>query len=356
MQQNDKKINLTAGQKCQYSAMLRAHPGLKQSSKILAETYLDLSEKHGHTFAGQKYLRFLTGISERKMSESNSEIESIGFFTIKRPSNKPIEATPDWTVFERECAKYTEANEKIRAELRKIRAELRSDNEFGSAESADPDRQNLRAGSAESADIISLDNHSSSNHSPVDSSVPSESTRIYNSRIASRQRNQIAPLRGKNGASHRTGSFNKNKTGYHSKPDSSAEKVNQLLCLQRMLLACPKPKEDQEFTNSDIRNAEKGARVRFYQLVRSGVHWRRIETAYANFLKIRNDFDEYALHPVSFLARYDEDITSPDSDLYVPPEVGESDEPVLPEADNDNRLPVRKRVRGSDIDPDDPPF
>jgi hypothetical protein len=133
--------------------------------------------------------------------------------------------------------------------------------------------------------------------------------------------------------------------------------MNQDLSFQRMLMASFKERDDQEFGTNSIRNAEKGARFRFDKLIRSGVHWRRIETAYANHLKIREDANQFSLPLVSFLSRNGEDISDPDCDLYVPPEVGNSDEPVLPKAGNDNQEPVRKRVSGSDYDPDfDDPF
>ncbi|MDR6305943.1 hypothetical protein GGQ85_003670 [Nitrobacter vulgaris] len=135
-----------------------------------------------------------------------------------------------------------------------------------------------------------------------------------------------------------------------AQPENSSKPVSKhgaYQSLERMLAAQPKETGDEEHPRG--RGVDRGASVRFWNLVKDGVHWRRIEIAYDRHIRLQARQELYARSLCSFLRDMDEDIVSPDSYYYVAPEEGDSDEPVLPEvANNDNQRSQQKRAVGEE--------
>src|ERR1700722_8393278 len=95
MSQTTKKNQISAGEKCAFSNMIFAKEGWTPATKMLAITYLDLSEKFGHSFARQPYLAFRSGLSKRTMSRANRTIENSGLFAIEYQLDDSLVVVPN---------------------------------------------------------------------------------------------------------------------------------------------------------------------------------------------------------------------------------------------------------------------
>jgi hypothetical protein len=111
MAQTDEKIKkdkLTAGDKCAFANMIFAKKGWTPATKMLAVTYIDLSEKYGYAFAGQWYFEFRTGLSKRTMSRANNTIEESGLFELRYMADDSLEVVPNFERIRAEYEKYQE--------------------------------------------------------------------------------------------------------------------------------------------------------------------------------------------------------------------------------------------------------
>ncbi|WP_038976504.1 hypothetical protein [Bradyrhizobium japonicum] len=122
MAQTDEKAKndkLTAGDKCAFGNMIFAKTkkeGWTPATKVLAVTYIDLSEKCGYAFARQPYLRFRTGMSTRTMSRANNVIKESKLFELRYLPDDSLEVVPNLERIRAEYEKYQEEERRFKQE------------------------------------------------------------------------------------------------------------------------------------------------------------------------------------------------------------------------------------------------
>ncbi|MET4320344.1 hypothetical protein [Bradyrhizobium sp. RT5a] len=116
-----KKQKLTAGDKCAFGNMIFAKTkkeGWTPATKVLAVTYLDLSEKCGYAFARQPYLQFRTGMSTRTMSRANNVLKESKLFDLRYLTDDSLEVVPNLERIRAEYEKYQEEERCFKQERR----------------------------------------------------------------------------------------------------------------------------------------------------------------------------------------------------------------------------------------------
>ncbi|MEH2510172.1 hypothetical protein V1291_001526 [Nitrobacteraceae bacterium AZCC 1564] len=321
--------SITAGNKCAFANLIFAMDGKDWTSatKMLAVTYFDLSEKEGYAFATQEYLEFRTNLSRRTMNRANAVIENSGFFRLKYLPNNSLEIIPDLRAIEDGYSRYQAAHAAFIQERKDkwtameygLNEERRSNEDDGGA-------TNCREGS----DKLSVGYRQNGAHNlSMESLPPNLSMRTI-------------PGASHPGVAHRT--LKKDRASgvdRHGRKklaggyQQSREEADQdWIELNRIL---PETSEDAE--HQPREDSAKGAKVHWFQLLRSGIPSRRIVLA-AQAYKDRKPVGQWVCGVAGFLTQHFDPEQLPDGTYPDDKQQAE----VAPAAanDNDDLLPVQK--------------